>query len=156
MTSHDKLKANLVIVLTLHITMFSYTYDKNDKNLYKVYIWKIKRINIYITIGGQTCHTCHKPVLSMVYRKFKLVIRKKGVIKLFKYNDWKEVITFGYYVETALKRKKYESLPEKYKIMNKDVLGIVDDDFKFIPLKFNKRITRNILRDRLNVSKVIK
>lgn len=60
--------------------MFSYTYDKNDKNIYEVRIWKEKRlIDMYmiymcicITIGGQTCHSCHNPVLSMVCGKANL------------------------------------------------------------------------------------
>lgn len=71
------------------------------------------------------------------------------MVNLFNKNDWKEVITFGYYVETVLKRKNEVSLPENYEIMDKSILGVIDDDFKFIPLRFNKRRTRDILRKRL-------
>lgn len=71
------------------------------------------------------------------------------MILTFKESDWKNVITFEKFISIAIKNKEEDKLPSHYEIIDKNCLGIIDDKNYFRPLKFNGKIEKAILKNKL-------
>lgn len=65
---------------------------------------------------------------------------------MFKSLDWVTIITFKEFKELALKRNSIYVLPDKYEAIGESIIGYIDDDFKFRPVKFSRKAKAAIFK----------
>lgn len=65
---------------------------------------------------------------------------------MFKSSDWVTLITFKEFKELALKRNSIYVLPKNYEAIGESIIGYIDDDFKFRPIKLSRKAKAAILK----------